>query len=66
MLVVQGTPVHLNEISEYESLNPFLIFFFFYHDFGVVVRKSEADRSHCKLNAVLVYTRSNSIPEPAM
>ena len=28
MLVVQGTPVQLNEISEYES-HPFLIFFFF-------------------------------------
>ena len=34
--------------------------FFFYHDFGVVVRESEADRSHCKLNTVLVYTGSNS------
>ena len=28
MLVVHGTPVYRNEISEYES-RPFLIFFFF-------------------------------------
>ena len=42
MLVVQGTSVHLNEISENES-HPFLISFFCYHNFGVVVGESEAE-----------------------
>ena len=61
MLVVQGTPVHLNEVSEYES-RPFLISFFYYHSFGLVVGESEAEnKNHCK-NTVLVYTGSNSIP----
>ena len=48
MLVVHGTPVYLNKISEYES-RPFLIFFFYYHNFGVVVGESEAEnKNHCK------------------
>lgn len=49
MLAVQGTPVHLNDISEYES-HPFLISFFYYHIFGVVVvGESEAEnKNHCK------------------
>ena len=43
MLVVQGTLVHRNEISEYES-HPFLISSFYYHNFGVVVvGESEAE-----------------------
>ena len=63
MLVVQGTPVHLNEISEYESY-PFLISFFFIITILelVVVGESEAEnKNHCE-NTVLVYTGSNSIP----
>ena len=55
MMVVQGIPVYLNEISEYES-RPFFNFFFYYHNFGVVVGESEAEnKSNCK-NTVLVYT----------
>ena len=60
MLVVQGTAVYLNEISEYES-RPFLIFFFYFHSFGVV-GESEAENKNNYKNTVIVYIGSNSIP----